>query len=229
MSKPPKPGGYKDSSADIAFALVHHKSSSSFPPITVVTPHTSPSPTIDSQWSFPDTKEGILAAVSAPHHATHLYANIVLFGSHPLAVLASEGKLPKGTKFIGQDPKTTELWDDKAWANDQLRAEKGLEGWFPKSWLLKRADGGGVELADVRANLPVVIKPVRGRGSHGVSVVKTEDALAQGLADLWKEGDLVLVEEFLEGEEVTIGVMPPGDYGVSATESSYKYSSSTLR
>ena len=219
MSKPPKPGGYQDSSADIAFALLHLRpstssASSSFPPISVVTPHPSPSPTIDSQWSFPDTTEGILSAVSPPHSATHLYANTVLFGSHPLAELASQGKLPKGTKFIGQDLKATEQWDDKAWANDTLRAEEGLKGWFPESWLLKRDDGGGADLAAVKAKLPVVIKPVRGRGSHGVSLVKTEAELTQGLADLWKEGELVLVEEFLEGEEVTVTVMPPGDYGV---------------
>jgi len=60
-----------------------------------------------------------------------------------------------------------------------------------------------------------VIKPVRGRGSHGVSLVRTEEELESGLKGLWEEGELVLVDEFMRGEEITITIMPPGDYGVS--------------
>lgn len=216
MSKPPKPGGYKDSSADIAFALSHLPSSSS---ITVLTPNSSPSPSIDEHWSFPDTEIGILTAVSPPFSATHLFANTTLFASHPLATLASQGKLPKRTKFVGQDPNDTEKYEDKAWVNDWLRARPELEGWFPKSWVLSKKAGDGEEiqgrLDEIKKGLPVVIKPVRGRGSHGVSLVQTEEELKKGLDGLFGEGDLILVEEFLKGEEITVTVMPPGDYGAS--------------
>jgi len=89
-------------------------------------------------------------------------------------------------------------------------------GWFPRSWVLRKGASTSSEgVEEVKKSLPVVIKPVRGRGSHGVSLVKTEEELERGLKGLWEEGELVLVEEFMRGEEITVAIMPPGDYGAS--------------
>lgn len=58
---------------------------------------------------------------------------------------------------------------------------------------------------------PLVVKPVRGRGSQGVSRVRDLDALLEAAASLLESdqyGDQLIVESFLEGEEVTITVLP---------------------
>lgn len=61
-------------------------------------------------------------------------------------------------------------------------------------------------------------QPIRGRGSHGVAVVHNEEELRQHSAKLFKECPEILAEEFLNGEEITIAIMPPGKFDVSASE-----------
>ncbi|KAH8432024.1 uncharacterized protein LDX57_009672 [Aspergillus melleus] len=56
---------------------------------------------------------------------------------------------------------------------------------------------------------PVVGKPVRGRGSHGVKVCHDDAELKAHVQTLLGESPLVMLEEFLAGEEATITVMPP--------------------
>lgn len=56
---------------------------------------------------------------------------------------------------------------------------------------------------------PVVAKPVRGRGSHGVKVCHDLTGLKDHLDALFQESPTVLVEEYLAGEEATITVMAP--------------------
>ena len=58
---------------------------------------------------------------------------------------------------------------------------------------------------------PLFIKPVAGRGSAGIaddSVVENYDQLVNGVEDRYKSiGQPVLIEKFLEGREVTFGVL----------------------
>ncbi|GAA6042685.1 hypothetical protein JCM8097_003745 [Rhodosporidiobolus ruineniae] len=198
VSKPMKPGGYQDSGADIAFNLLSAD-------VSIATPSTTPDPASDSGWTFPDTKSGILAAVD--QGATVLWANTTLYASHP--IIQVRDKLAKrDIRFVGQDPRDTERYEDKAWCNRWLAEQPGLEEAFPQSWLVKKGDQ--VQLQQVE--LPAVVKPVRGRGSHGVSVVKTAEELADRTTELFSEGDLILIESFCSGEEITVTVMPPGDY-----------------
>lgn len=59
---------------------------------------------------------------------------------------------------------------------------------------------------------PLIVKPVRGRGSQGVTLVEDIGALRQAAAALIEAatfGDMLMVEEFLAGEEMTVTVMPP--------------------
>lgn len=62
---------------------------------------------------------------------------------------------------------------------------------------------------------PVVGKPARGRGSHGVKVCRNAGELKAHVENLSQEGlRVIIVEEFLSGEEATVTVMPPsGDKG----------------
>lgn len=125
-------------------------------------------------------------------HAVHaganvLWANTTLHSAHALVTLRD--KLPENVRFVGQNPLDTERVEDKAEINNWLNSGE-LEGHFPKSWLIKKAERE--KLGDVE--LPAVVKPVRGRGSYGVSVVWNKEDLKSKADDLWKEGDLVLIE-----------------------------------
>lgn len=60
----------------------------------------------------------------------------------------------------------------------------------------------------------MVAKPVRGRGSHGVKMCHSRETLTAHIQSLHAEGSsLVMVEEFLPGEEGTVAVMPPSSPG----------------
>ncbi len=54
--------------------------------------------------------------------------------------------------------------------------------------------------------LPVFVKPNNGGSSIGISKVKLEFELEAALEKAFKEDDQVLVEEFIKGRELTIGV-----------------------
>ena len=55
--------------------------------------------------------------------------------------------------------------------------------------------------------LPVFVKPNNGGGSIGVTKVIHADELSAGLETAFKEEDEVLVEEFIDGREFTVGVI----------------------
>lgn len=209
--KPMKPAGYRDSGADIAFAL----RASGY---RVVTPVPHPDPASDADWSFPDTAAGIAAARSAG--ATVLWANTVLYAAHPVRATLAEG-----VGLIGQPPALVEQFDDKAVTNGLL-TRHGLP--VPRFVLVGTA-GAGILTPDqfrpeMVGGLPAVVKPIRGRGSQGVSRVTTLPELRAAVLQLTAErsvhdgteypsyGAAVIVEEYLPGEECTVAVLPPGVY-----------------
>ncbi len=55
--------------------------------------------------------------------------------------------------------------------------------------------------------LPLVVKPAREGSTIGVSVVRDAAALPEALDEALRHDDLVLVEEFVAGAEVTVGVL----------------------
>jgi D-alanine-D-alanine ligase len=72
----------------------------------------------------------------------------------------------------------------------------------PRSQILK-LDG----VDTLKLNLPVVVKPPREGSSVGVHIVRTETELAAALADAKRFGTDTLVEEFIEGKELTVGLL----------------------
>ncbi|KAJ4346754.1 uncharacterized protein N0V89_010686 [Didymosphaeria variabile] len=198
IRKPKKPGGYKDSGADIAYVLKYRCG------LDVVTPSSSPDPWNDADWVFGDTESSILSAVN--QRATHLWANTILFANHPLQTSKKLNEAAKHLKIVGQPPKLVELYDDKNYVNELLRLKGGYK--LPSAQLVRNED----ELANVlssRRQFPVVGKPVRGRGSHGVKVCRTGEELHNHCKDLLSQQSSVIVEDYLPGVEGTITVMPP--------------------
>ncbi len=54
---------------------------------------------------------------------------------------------------------------------------------------------------------PLVVKPAAEGSTIGVSIVKEEEDLEGALKEAYKYGDTVLVEEFVEGREITVGIL----------------------
>ncbi|MBJ6122199.1 biotin carboxylase [Sphingomonas mollis] len=216
LRKDAKPGGYSDGGADIAFAL---RSAG----LQVVTPAASPNPAAALDWVFPDTVEGINAARTAG--AATLWANTVLFAGHPLEDVMGD------VDIVGQLPRAMQAFDDKFETNRALTAADLPTA---RSFLLAGTAREGVRAladidracADMAMVFPLIVKPVRGRGSQGVTLVHDLSALrtaASALIDAATFGDMLMVEEYLDGEEMTVTVMPPAAPRPDGTHGSHHW------
>ncbi len=58
-----------------------------------------------------------------------------------------------------------------------------------------------------KLSYPLVVKPAAEGSTIGVSIVKEEGDLEGALEEAYKYGDTVLVEEFIEGREITVGIL----------------------
>lgn len=212
VRKPMKPGGYSDSGADIACILREAG-------VAVVTPAAQPDPAQDFDWVFPDTSDGIAGALAAG--ATLLWANTVLFAGHPLEDLRD-----RDLRIVGQQPAAVHEFDDKGHTNRMLAAHD-----LPvaPAFLLALEEVAALSAETLAARgfaLPCVIKPIRGRGSEGVTLVSSLEELKAKAAALlgatvvvdgasWpKYGTACMVEPYLPGQEITVTVMPPGRYRI---------------
>lgn len=187
IKKPMKPGGYSDSGADIAYCLRRGG-------FDVITPCENPDIACDYDWVFPDTFEGISSAVAAG--ADTLWLNTVLYKNHPVSRFGGIG-------IIGQSPADAQLYDDKFFTNSVLR----------KHGLPVACDTLFKSTSQYGGKFPCIIKPIRGRGSQGVSLCKNREELNSAAAKMQKSGlygDVFIVEEFLPGQEITIPVFPNG-------------------
>ncbi|MBV6306911.1 ATP-grasp domain-containing protein [Candidimonas humi] len=216
-----KRGGYADSGADIAFALRAAG-------VEVRTPAPEPAAGVDTDWVYPDSIEGIQAALD--DGARVLWANTVLFKGHPLESFL------KLARIVGQLPERVQSYDDKWVANELLRrhglpvAPSVLVGTDDPRQTYSIDAVSDSELAAHGLHFPLVVKPLRGRGSQGVFRVDTLDSLRARFEQIMKaseifRGDLVpvfdrsvIVEQFLPGEELAVAVMPPGTYRIQGEQ-----------
>ena len=58
-----------------------------------------------------------------------------------------------------------------------------------------------------KLSLPVVVKPIRQGSSLGMSVVRTAEQLSPALSTAFEHDNQVMVEEFIQGREITVGVL----------------------
>jgi len=177
------------------------------PAIKLITPALTPDPSVEADWSFGDHKETILQVIEK-HRANVLWANTNVHSTHALLEVA---KRYPDVLMVGQDPRQIDRYDDKEWASSWLQSQPGLEGSFAQQWIVPRdSDSSDDVLRNI--SLPAIIKPVRGRGSQGVALCHSQDELKRRAQKLWETSDRVVVEEYCSGEEITVGVLPPGTY-----------------
>ena len=104
----------------------------------------------------------------------------------------------RGLRYTGAGIDTSRVAFDKALTKAKFIAA-GVP--TPRSQLY-RLQGDHLSL-----DLPVVVKPPREGSSVGVHIVRTPAELDAALADAARFGDDTLIEEFIEGKELTIGIL----------------------
>ena len=65
----------------------------------------------------------------------------------------------------------------------------------------------GATARQVTIPLPLVMKPLCEGSSMGVHIIKDESGIAPAIADLAKFGETALVEPFVSGKELTVGIL----------------------
>ena len=65
----------------------------------------------------------------------------------------------------------------------------------------------GAGPAQITIPLPLVMKPLCEGSSVGVHIIKEESGIAPAIAALMKFGDTALVEPFISGKELTVGIL----------------------
>jgi D-alanine-D-alanine ligase len=72
---------------------------------------------------------------------------------------------------------------------------------------VQRQDIGKESFRNISLSLPLVIKPAREGSTIGVSIVRTEEELALSLKEAGKYDEEILVEKFVGGKEITVGIL----------------------
>jgi D-alanine-D-alanine ligase len=118
-----------------------------------------------------------------------------------------------GIPYSGSDPLTMAVTLDKDCAK-RLAASAGIA--VPQALVVSPDDPDWkIDVPLSRLPFPVVVKPAwegSSKGIRGKCLVDTADDLPQIVESLWRDHrQPVLVEEYIEGDEVTIGVLGNDD------------------
>jgi len=73
--------------------------------------------------------------------------------------------------------------------------------------------GESVCLDDLKFGLPLVVKPVQEGSSVGISIVKQQSELEAALELAFRYDDEILVEQFVKGQEIQIGILDENPIG----------------
>ena len=116
-----------------------------------------------------------------------------------------------GLPYTGSGVLASALCIDKARTN-RLLAASGFA--IPD---FSEVVGDEVEEVVGRYGLPVVVKPVREGSTIGLTIARDVDALASGLVLARRYDSRVLVQRFVEGVEITVGVLATPEVHVLPT------------
>ena len=77
----------------------------------------------------------------------------------------------------------------------------------PSFDVFQRQEIGKDPLRNISLPLPLVVKPAREGSTIGVSIARTEEELVLALKEAGKYDEEILVEEFMKGKEITVGIL----------------------
>lgn len=107
-----------------------------------------------------------------------------------------------GIRYTGSGYLSSALAMNKGMAK-QMFAMNGIP--TPRGISMKKADRKS--FAELGLSLPCVVKPCSGGSSIGVSIVRSEEEFADAVAEAFRWEEELVVEEFIEGREFSVGVM----------------------
>ncbi len=119
-----------------------------------------------------------------------------------------------GIPFVGSTAASSRLAFDKPIAKE-LVAQAGVRTpacvAIPQSTFRELGASGVLAAVAGRLGLPLVVKPTKGGSSLGTSIVHTEAELPAAMVGAFAYGDVVLMESFVAGTEVALGVFERSD------------------
>jgi D-alanine--D-alanine ligase len=116
-----------------------------------------------------------------------------------------------GIPYVGSGVLASALAMDKTMANRMLAAA-GIP--VPHAVVVERSDPDDATIRRAAARVPAFVKPARQGSSVGMTRVDRVEQLRPALDEAFAYDDRVLVEELLEGREMTVGVV--GDRTLTA-------------
>lgn len=105
----------------------------------------------------------------------------------------------RGVPYTGAREASSRLAFDKIASKERFR-KAGVQ--TPGEWILRAS-----EAKPESVTFPCVVKPPREGSSVGVHILKSEGEWPAAVEDVRRYGDEILVEEFIEGKELTVGVV----------------------
>lgn len=119
-----------------------------------------------------------------------------------------------GVPYAGASAHASRLAFDKPTAKSVVSAA-GVDTpeWLALSHAVFRELGAGAVLERLvkRLGLPLMVKPASGGSALGAAAVRRDEDLPAALVNCFAYGDTVLVERFIEGQEIAITVVDGGD------------------
>ena len=77
----------------------------------------------------------------------------------------------------------------------------------PKSLIIKKGNIDKSDLIIKNLNFPLFIKPNEGGSSFGISRITKKDDIIKSLEKCYKENSDALIEEEIQGREISVGVI----------------------
>ncbi|MEN8118739.1 MAG: D-alanine--D-alanine ligase [Bacteroidota bacterium] len=109
-----------------------------------------------------------------------------------------------GLPYVSCDVLCSSLTFNKFFCNTYLK-QMGIS--IPESLLVKKQDVIDTKAIMKKTGLPCFVKPNEGGSSFGISKVKIESELIPAINKAFEESDQVIVEQFIEGREITSGLV----------------------
>ncbi|MFM9049703.1 MAG: D-alanine--D-alanine ligase [Actinomycetota bacterium] len=116
--------------------------------------------------------------------------------------------------YVGSRPNACRLSFDKAVAKTLVRrAGVATPEWvaLPHATFRELGAPAVMEALERGLGFPLVVKPTRGGSALGVSVVQAPDDLPAAMVGAFAYGDVALLERFVDGTEVAVGVIETAD------------------
>ena len=105
-----------------------------------------------------------------------------------------------GVKYTGSGHLSSALAMDKDLSKKLFRAA----GVQTADWLMAPAS---IQEVEKTLRFPVVVKPSKQGSTVGLSVVKKQADLEAAITEAWRYDDEVMIEQFIPGRELTVGIL----------------------